>query len=261
MSIYPITTALNFWLHTGSFQANSGLICGSDLAGWWLVSLNVWSLSLNMTFLKIHSWVMVFPLLSNHSLSNDFLSFCIHIKGYLHVFYHACECVWSQPEPWQVDGVLRGPSHSLWSSPATSRGIHRVTSPIPQFTHHHLALWQRLLPVVAPLSNPVAIPLDTFPHISAQSAKTTAAECLISIYSCGVSAPPPPRSWITFKIYCIPKTQSRLPVYRSCQEAAMLVCSAWHTHCLMNSWAWRWKISVNVCVCVYTCLPFILHLH
>lgn len=159
------------------------------------MSLNVWPFNscvynLNVAFLNINSQVTVLPLLSN--LSNDFVSFCIHMKGYLHVCDHACECVWSRPELWQVDGVLRGPSHSLWSSPATSKGIHRVTSPFPQFTHHHLALWQRLLPVVAPLSNPVAIPLDTFPHISAQSAKTTAAECLISIYSCGVSAPPRP---------------------------------------------------------------------
>lgn len=188
------------------------------------------------------------------------------MKAYLHVCYHACECVcvWSLWELWQVDGVLRDPSHSLWSSPATSRGIHCVTSPFPQFTHHHLALWQRLLPVVAPLSNPVAIPLDTFPHISTQSAKTTAAECLISIYSCGVSSPPPPtpRSWITFKIYCMSKTQSRLPVYGSCQEAVMLVCSAQHTHRLMNSWAWRWK---NFCKCLrvflYICLSVILHLN
>lgn len=182
---------------------------------------------------------MVSPLLSNHSLSNDFVSFCVHMKGYSHVCHHACECVWSWPELWQVNGVFRDPSHSLWSSPVTSRGIHHVTSPFPQFTHHHLAHWQRLLPVVAPLSNPVAIPLDTSPHISAQSAKTAATECLISIYSWGVSAPPPPHSWITFKIYCISKTQSRLPVYGSCQEAVMLVCSSRHTRCLMNSWAWR----------------------
>lgn len=116
---------------------------------------------------------------------------------------------------------------SLRSSPPIGRGIHSVKSPFPQFTHHHLALWQRLLPVVAPLSNPVAIPLDTFPHISAQSAKTSAGECLISIYSCGVSAPSAPLLLNNFQN--ILYTQSRLPVYGSCQEAVMLVCSAWHT--------------------------------
>lgn len=206
-----------------------------------------------------------FPLLSNHSLSNDFVSLCIHMKGYLHVCYHACVCVCvceAGPELWQVDGVFRDPSHSLWSSPAASTGILRVTSLLPQFTHHHLALWQRLLPVVAPLSNPVAIPLDTFPHISAQSAKTAGAECLISIYSCGVSASPPPCSWITFKIYCISKTLSRLPVYGNCQEAVMLVSATRHMHCLINSWAWRWKISINVCVCLCLCVHvFFLWFH
>lgn len=62
----------------------------------------------------------------------------------------------------------------------------------------------------------------------------------------------PPCSWITFKIYCMSKTQSRLPVYGSCQEAVMLVCSARHTHCLMNSRAWRWK--VYTCLCVFLCM-------
>lgn len=182
-------------------------------------------------------------------------------EDHLHVCYHAYECVRSWPELWQVDTLLRGHSHSFWSSPATSRGIHHITSPFPQFTHHHLVLWQRLLPIVAPLSNSVAIALDTFPHISTQSAKT-AAECLISIYSCGVSAPP--HSWISFKIHCISKTQSKLPVYRSCQEAVMLVCSA-YTHCLMNSWAWSRKpckyVSVCVSIWVYIFLPLISHLH
>lgn len=185
----------------------------------------------------------------------------MHKKEHLHVCHHQCARSW--PELWQVDSLYKGHSHSFWSSPATSRGIHHFTSPFPQFTHHHLVLWQRLLPVVAPLSNSVAIPLDTFPHISAQSAKTSAAECLISIYSCGVSASP--HSRISFKIQCISKTQSRLPVYRSCQEAVMLVCSALHIHCLRNSWAWSRKPCKYVSVCVsiwaYKFLPLIPHLH
>lgn len=45
--------------------------------------------------------------------------------------------------------------------------------------------------VVALLSNPVATAADTSPHISTQSAKSAAADCLISIYSCDVSSPPP----------------------------------------------------------------------
>lgn len=80
-----------------------------------------------------------------------------------------------------------------------------------------------------------------------------------------VRLPPPPssphRSWITFKIYCISKTQSRLPVYRSCQEAVMLVCSTRHTHTHTHTVLWIHELGVkNLCKCLRVCLCVCVHM-
>ncbi len=154
------------------------------------------------------------------------------------------ECVWSWPQLWQVDVVLRDPSHSLWSSPATGRGIHRVTSPFPPIHASPpgalTAAAARRGPLVKPCCH---TPWHLPPYLRSKCQNHHRQMFDFYLFK-WCFCPPLNRSWITFKIYCISKTQSRLPVYGSCQEAVMLVCSARHTHCLMNSWAWGWKKSL-----------------
>lgn len=100
---------------------------------------------------------------------------------------------------------------SRWLQPGTPAaawavggGTRRVTFLPPRFSlppDSCITTW-RSDSVVALLSNPVATAADTSPRISTQSAKSAAADCLISIYSCDVSSPPPLCSWITFRLYC-----------------------------------------------------------
>lgn len=157
-------------------------------------------------------------------------------------------CVWGWEELWEV--VLRCPSRSLWSSPATSGGIQHITSPFPPIH----ASPPGALTAAAARRGPLVKPCCHTPwHLPPYLRSKCQNHCrwMFDFYLfmwCFFS--PTPCSWITFKIYCMSKTQSWLPVYRSCQEAVMLVCSAQHRHRLLNSLAWRWKDFCK-CLCVF----------
>lgn len=172
----------------------------------------------------------------------------------------------SIPVRWQVGGCSEGPPAAASAAlrrPSEEEPAASLPPVFPFPPDSCITTW-RSDSVVALLSNPVATAADTSPHISTQSAKSAAADCLISIYSCDVSSPPPLCSWITFRLYCTvlrkekkkrerkEKQGSGLPVYGSCQEAVMLGCYAQHTHGrLMNSWASRCKKKVDLCKCLH----------
>lgn len=187
------------------------------------------------------------------------------MKTYLHVCYHACECVCVKLVRALTGGrCVKGPFPQpvVLSSNQQRNPLRHVSFP-PVHASPPGALTAaaaRRGPLVKPCCH-TPWHLPPYLHSKCQNHRRWMFDFYLFMW-CFFSPPPTPRSWITFKIYCMSKTQSRLPVYGSCQEAVMLVCSAQHTHRLMNSWAWRWK---NFCKCLrvflYICLSVILHLN
>lgn len=210
-------------------QSHRGTGLQPLLASRWSMSLNVWPFKSESDLCLTSNHMSWFPLCFPTAACQRSATFCFHIKGLLHVSYDSVRaCMQQVRSSVKVEAAFRDPSHSLTVLPSYQHWNptpYVSFSPRRQFTHHHLALWQRRLPVVAPLSNPVALTPDTRP--------------LPPIPLLQMPKPPELNVWFLFihvvflllhlphsllnnfpNILYISKT-SKLPVYGSCQEAVM----------------------------------------
>lgn len=135
-----------------------------------------------------------FPPASCHSFSNDCVCLRPHEGVYLHICYSA---MWARV---QLARALTGgrcvqgplPQPAGHQTPAEEPTTSRLRSPSSRIT-----TWRSdsgCCPSWPPCQTLLPYPLTPSPHISTQSAKIAASECLISIYSCGVSSLLPSRS-------------------------------------------------------------------
>lgn len=175
-----------------------------------------------------------------------------------------CVCVCVRPgqssDRWTVCSGTPPTASGPLQRPAQESSASRLFSPNSRIT-----TWRSdsgCCPSWPPCQTLLPYPLTPSPISPLKVPKPPALNVWFLFIHVACLLPPPPCSWITFKIYCISKTLSRLPVYGNCQEAVMLVSATRHMHCLINSWAWRWKISINVCVCLCLCVHvFFLWFH